>query len=418
MNKNIYCYADWDGLNGPCLIGVLHSEQVRGKEIFRFDYDESWLKDKNFRLLDPDLGKFSGAQYLHDDKINFGMFLDSSPDRWGRTLIKRREAILARKEGREVRKLYESDYLLGVYDGTRMGALRFKVDPTGSFLDDNASLATPPWSSIRDLEYACAQYENNIEKTDYNESEKWLNMLFRPGSSLGGARPKANVRDTKNNLWIVKFPSQNDKIDMGAWENLAANLAVRCGINYPEHGAQAFLGKQHSFYVKRFDRTHNGTRIQMASAMTLLGYSDGDNSDSGVSYLELAEFITRFGSNPEKDLPELWRRIAFCVAISNTDDHLRNHAFLLENKGWRLSPAYDINPNPDGGGLKLNINGDDNALDFELVVSVSKYFRINNAEAKDTIKKIKEVVSGWRGEATRLGISSFEQDQMSSAFLY
>ena len=241
-------------------------------------------------------------------------------------------------------------------------------------------------------------------------------MLYAPGPSLGGARPKANIQDTDGSLWIAKFPSKNDDVNIGAWEMVANSLAQKAGMNCAIGKIGKFNNRYHTYLTKRFDRDNEGKRIHFASAMTLLGYTDGTGADEGVSYLELAEFIIKHGSNVSEDLKELFGRIAFSVCISNTDDHLRNHGFLLNDKGWRLSPAYDINPNPDGTGLKLNISLDDNSLDLDLVLSVSDFFRLEKKEAQTIIEQIKKVVSNWRQEAKNYQISSSEQDRMENAF--
>lgn len=413
--KNIYVYADWIGLDRPHFMGTLTANQVRGKEIFSFQYDDEWLKSGKAKILDPDLSLFSGFQHLRDEKLNFGMFLDSSPDRWGRVLMKRREIALAKQQERKARTLFESDFLLGVYDPLRMGALRFKTDKDGDFLDNNKDYATPPWTSIRELENASLEYEKGLEQ-DNPEILKWLNMLYAPGSSLGGARPKANIQDTDGSLWIAKFPSKNDDVNIGAWEMVANSLAKKAGINCAVGKVGKFNNKYHTYLTKRFDRDKDSNRIHFASAMTLLGYSDGAGAEDGISYLEIAEFIIKHGSHVTEDLKELFRRIVFSVCIKNTDDHLRNHGFLLNDKGWRLSPAYDINPNTDGTGLKLNIDLNDNSLDLDLVLSVCDFFRIEKEEAQEIIENIKKVVSSWRQEARNYQISSSEQDRMENAF--
>lgn len=416
QSKDIYVYMDWQESDSPIQMGVLHSEVLRGKEVFSFENNADWLTYKQFRALDPDLAQFSGKQYLPADKSNFGLFLDSSPDRWGRMLMRRREAINARLENRPSRTLTEADYLLGVYDGNRMGALRFKLSPDDEFMDNNKAMATPPWTSIRDLEYASLQLEKENLKDDA-EYAKWLNMLIAPGSSLGGARPKANILDNDGALWIAKFPSGHDTKDMGAWEAVTAEMAKKCGIEMAESRAQKFSNRQHTFLTKRFDR-RNGKRIHFASAMTLLGYTDGADSAEGVSYLELAEWIGRNCDNVSQNLEQLWRRIVFNIAVSNCDDHLRNHGFLLTPKGWTLSPAYDINPDEHGMGLKLNISEDDNSLDFELALSVAAYFGLDNVTSNEIINQTKKVVSNWQQLATKYGISRSEQEDNAGAFRY
>lgn len=412
---DIFVYANWQGMGSPVHMGILSANSTRGKEIFSFQYDPAWLKSPHCMQLDPDLGLYAGNQYLRDEKHNFGMFLDSSPDRWGRLLMKRREAILARSSDRKERTLRESDFLLGVFDEHRMGALRFKTDPYGPFLDDNRNYATPPWTSLRELEQASLRLEED-HITDDPEYLHWLNMLITPGSSLGGARPKASVLDNDGALWIAKFPSRHDHENTGAWEMVANQMAQASGIRVAEARIQRFNSRHHTYLTKRFDRSANGGRIHFASAMTLLGYTDGADYNDGISYLELAEFIMRHGADVKADLHELFRRILFSIAVSNTDDHLRNHGFILTTSGWRLSPAYDINPNPYGTGLKLNISETDNALDFDLALEVAPYFRLEASEAKKIVDTIKHVVSGWRTFATKAAIPSSEQELMASAF--
>tara|TARA_R110002050_G_scaffold273113_2_gene417127 strand:+ start:26112 stop:27374 length:1263 start_codon:yes stop_codon:yes gene_type:complete len=413
--KEIFVYAHWDGIETPFLMGSLYATPSRGKEIFSFEYDKRWLQSDYAQIIDPDLQLFEGAQYLNDAKSNFGIFLDSSPDRWGRLLMMRKEAAKARKENRRPKILMESDYLLGVYDHNRMGGLRFKTVQDGAFLDDNTAMAAPPFAALRDLEFASLQLEKE-DAPDNPEYLKWLNMLMAPGSSLGGARPKANIQDTDGSLWIAKFPSQNDQQDMGAWEMLAYRLAIQSGIDMAPSRIQKFSHQQHSFLTKRFDRKINGTRIHFASAMTLLGYTDGTDYQDGVSYLELVAFLMQNGADVDNDLKKLWRRIAFNVCISNTDDHLRNHGFLLTDSGWILSPAYDINPTPNGTGLKLNISENDNALDLDLVREVAPYFRLKEKEANAIINTIQQNVGQWQQLAMDLGIPRNEMELMKNAF--
>lgn len=413
-HRTIYVYADWAGLGQPTLMGLLHSTLLRGKEIFSFEYDDAWLKSRNSQTLDPDLVFFSGIQYLNDEKPNFGIFLDSSPDRWGRTLMDRREAAIARSEVRQPKNLFETDYLLGVYDGHRMGAIRFKDSVDGPYLNNKTNMATPPWTSIRELEQASLKLEEDTG--DDAENLKWINLLLTPGSSLGGARPKASVIDRHNELWIAKFPSLQDDRDIGGWEKVAYELAGNVGINVPESVTGKFYSKKHTFLTKRFDRTSQGERIHFASAMTLLGHTDGTNYTSGASYLDLAEFIMQNGASPDADLEELWRRIVFYISISNTDDHLRNHGFLLTDKGWTLSPAYDINPVPTGTGLSLNISTTDNALSIDLALEVAEYFRVSDQMATGIISVIQSEVSKWESIAEKVGIPKAERNAMARAF--
>jgi len=413
-HRTIYVYADWVSLGQPSLMGFLHSTLLRGKEIFSFEYDDTWLKSRSSQTLDPDLGFFSGVQYLNDEKPNFGIFLDSSPDRWGRTLMDRREAAVARSDSRQPKNLFETDYLLGVYDGHRMGAIRFKHSLEGPFLNNNTTMATPPWTSIRELEHASLKLEEDT--TNDAENLKWINLLLTPGSSLGGARPKASVLDDQGELWIAKFPSLQDDRDIGGWEKVAYELARNAGVNVPESVTGKFYSKRHTFLTKRFDRTSRGERIHFASAMTLLGHTDGTNYSSGASYLDLAEFIMQNGASPDADLEELWRRIVFYVSISNTDDHLRNHGFLLTEKGWILSPAYDINPVPTGTGLSLNISTTDNALSIDLALEVAEFFRVSDEKATEIISAVLCEVAKWETIAEKIGIPKSERSVMTKAF--
>lgn len=414
--REVFVYADWHELKYPMYMGKLYVERLRGKEVFAFEYDKEWLQSENVQLLDPDLQLFAGVQYLSkQDKNNFGMFLDSSPDRWGRILMRRREAALARLENRPEQHLFETDYLLGVYDAHRMGALRFKLDKEGAFLNDNKEMASPPWASIRDLEQISLRLEDDDVIND-PEYLKWLNMLVAPGSSLGGARPKASILDNDNQLWIAKFPSKNDQSDNGAWEMLTYELAIAAGVNMAVSQAKKFTSTNHTFLTKRFDRTKDGKRIHFASAMTLLGHIDGEDYGDGVSYLELVDFITTKGASINNDLEQLWRRIVFNICVSNIDDHLRNHGFILTPTGWVLSPAYDINPVETGTGLKLNISEHDNALDLDLALEVCPYFRLKENRANEIIEEVKVAVRNWRKVATKYGLSTTEQELKSRAF--
>ena len=411
-NRKVHVYAHWEGMKDPFFMGILHSNRLKGKELFSFEYDERWLKAGPAHSLDPNLKFFSGHQYLSGDQQNFGIFHDSSPDRWGRILMRRREAALAREEKRAEKKLFETDYLLGVFDGHRMGALRFKLENDGPFLNDNRDFASPPWTSLRELEQISLRLEEDdvIDDPDYL---KWLTMLVAPGGSLGGARPKASVVDNDGSLWIAKFPSLNDQGDTGGWEMVTHDLAIKCGITMAESRVQKFSSLHHTFLTKRFDRTLAGERIHFASAMTMLGYTDGEE---GASYLELVEFIQTNGANINVDLEELWRRIVFSICVTNTDDHLRNHGFILTERGWQLSPAFDINPVETGSGLTLNISDEDNSLDLNLALDVCEFFRLSSLRAGEIIEEVKTAVRSWRELANAYGISRKEQELKSMAF--
>ena len=414
--RAILVYAHWEGIASPAPMGVLRAELLRGKEVFSFEYDADWLRSAHCREIDPALQLYSGVQYHSDQKqANFGLFLDSSPDRWGRVLMRRREAAAARSEGRAERVLRETDYLLGVYDELRIGGLRFKTAEDEDFLSNDETMSVPPWSTIRTLEEISLKLESE-GAVDDPEYLQWLNMLLAPGSSLGGARPKAGVVDPEGNMWIAKFPSGYDQSDVGGWEMVAHQLAQQAGIEVPDAMARRFTSRHHTFLVGRFDRRADRARLHFASAMTLLGYNDGADHDDNVSYLELAEFITGNCSHVDHDLEELWRRIVFSICISNTDDHLRNHGFILDRHGWRLSPAFDVNPNELGRGLKLNISETDNSLDLGLAMEVHEYFRLRADRAKSVMVQVQAAVKLWRKVAEDCGISRSDQELKASAF--
>ena len=309
----------------------------------------------------------------------------------------------------------KSYFLLGVFDGNRIGALRFKIDLMGDFQDNNSKFAAPPWTSIRILEDACLHLETSGSESDPLYG-KWLNSLIAPGSSLGGARPKAGVTDSNGHLWIAKFPSRSDERNIGAWEMIVHELAKLTGLIVPECKDEQFSSDHHTLLTKRFDRNSKMERIHFASAMTMLGYTDSADALSGVSYLEIAEFLIQNGAETTMDLRELWKRIIFSICVSNTDDHLRNHDFLLTPEGWRLSPAYDINPVPFAYGLSLNISENDNRLDMDLALSVAPYFRIDINEGKLIIEEFQSIIGKWPELADRYSISKYEQDSMRTAF--
>tara|TARA_R110002050_G_scaffold71771_2_gene154346 strand:+ start:4274 stop:5524 length:1251 start_codon:yes stop_codon:yes gene_type:complete len=408
---DIYVFADWAALEQPTLVGVLSAHFAKGKKAFSFEYDKDWLKTDAQRLLDPDIDFYSGPQYPAN-KENFGIFLDSMPDTWGKTLMKRRAVQDARANNEKASILYEIDYLLGVFDESRMGALRFKTELDGPFLDNDAHSPTPPWSSLGELQEAAKQ----LESDDQSEAvRKWIAVLIAPGSSLGGARPKANIFDTKKNLWIAKFPSKTDTVDKAAWEFLAYQLATAAGIPMADSKIEKISGQYHTFLTRRFDRD-NGKRIHFASAMTMTGNTEDIIKESAPSYLEIVEFIENYGADVEANLHQLWRRIVFNIAISNTDDHLRNHGFILTDKGWILSPAYDLNPSIEKDGLSLNIDMDDNALSFDLAKSVGQYFRLSESEMETIFDEVLSVVKNWKHIAKEIGIKRSEVELMIGAF--
>lgn len=409
---DIYVYAHWKGMPEPKHIGMLSAHFAKGKKAFSFEYNKEWINTVQQFLIDPDIQFFSGPQFPNN-KENFGVFLDSMPDTWGRTLMKRRSVQQFNERKEKAPTLYDIDYLLGVYDESRMGALRFKTEIDGPFLDNNNQTPTPPWSSIRELQFAAASLENG---EDNDEIKKWLAILIAPGSSLGGARPKANILDENKELWIAKFPSNNDVIDKGAWEYVAYELATKSGILMSPCRIEKITGKHYTFFTKRFDRDGR-ERIHFASAMTMTGNNEHTIRDKPSSYLDIAEFIQNYGSNIEANLHQLWKRIVFNIAISNTDDHLRNHGFILTDDGWILSPAYDLNPSIDKSGLSLNIDMENNDLDFELAKSVGAFFRLNDQQMTAIINEVMSSVRQWKLIANRIGISRSEQKIMEGAFL-
>lgn len=354
----IYVFADFLPFQNE-LIGTIYVSQTRGKEFYSFEYDEQWLEKQNM-VLDPDLQLYKGRQYINDDKNIFGMFADSCPDRWGQRLMKRREEIRARKAEEKPRKLLQSDYLLGVYDAARMGGLRFKTDLQGEFLSNDQEFATPPWTSLRELEQASIAFEND----DGGQSEKWLKQLLAPGSSLGGARPKASVMAPDGSLWIAKFPSKHDDFNSGAWEMVVHDLAKMCELNVPEARVENFSKLGTTFLVKRFDR--NGEqRIHFSSAMTMLGKKDG---------------------------------------ASATD-------------GWALSPLYDVNPDIYGEDLSLNVDEDNSTIDFDLEIEACGYYGLEKQEAIEIAERMKDIVkNNWRVFAKKYRISRGEIERMQPAF--
>jgi len=408
--KRIYVYENWMGTE-PSLMGCLYAESLRGKEITSFEYSPAWLTNHPGLLaLDPDLQLFGGRQFTPLEKSMFGLFSDSCPDRWGRLLMNRREIILAKQENRKPRNLLETDYLLGVHDEARMGALRFSLQEGGPFLSCESDMAAPPWTTLRDLEAASLAFEKDPDFCN----NRWLQLLLAPGSSLGGARPKASVKAPDNSLWIAKFPSKHDQYDSGAWEQVTHELARICQLNVPESRLERFSDTGSTYLVKRFDR-QAGRRVHFSSALALLGKKDGDSS--GSSYLELVQFLTSYGASPGSDLKELWRRIVFSMAVSNTDDHLRNHGFLLTSGGWRLSPMFDVNPNPKGSFLSLNVTLNDSEIDPDLAIEAASFFGLKKDEAAEEAKRILSTVGrSWRPIAESWGVSGDSQEAMAPAF--
>lgn len=407
----IYVYDDFS-CDESILLGKLYVGAIRQGETYSFEYDKEWLTyNKMSTSLDPEIQPFLGRQFPHRESI-FGLFADASPDRWGRVLMNKRERLLAEREGRKPRKLHDSDYLLGVYDETRMGGIRFKLDIDGEFLSDDKNTAAPPWTALRTLEEA----SRNFEKDENGLTDKWLKQLIKPGSSLGGARPKATVVDTSGQLWIAKFPSKNDEGDTGAWEKVVHDLGGMCGLNVPESKIEKFSKLGSTFLVKRFDR-EGEKRIHFASAMTLLNKTDGASAEDGTSYLDIAGFIKAYGANPKSDLVELWKRVVFNMAVTNTDDHLRNHAFILSNNGWILSPLYDVNPVPYGDELSLLVDSEDNSINVDLAIRTAPRYGITEKEATKLSEEILAIVrNNWESLAKKYGLSRGQIENMRPAF--
>ena len=408
MINEFYVFAGWQQDE---IIGIVYREPANNGERISFEFNNTWLKE-NSVFLDTELQHFRGRQFPAN--LIFGFLSDASPDRWGRTLMDRREMLLAREEKRRPRKMQESDYLLGVYDEGRTGGLRFSYSKAGPFESSAPDMKTPPMVNLRALENAAI----SLEKDKNIYESKWLKMILYPGSSLGGARPKANVVSPEGDLWIAKFPSMNDTLDVGAWEMVAHDLAKKCGLNVPPAEVRKFSEHGSTYLVRRFDRyckEGKQHRIHFASAMTMLGETDG--TVNPVSYLDIAGVIEEQCREVEKNLREMWNRLLYTVLISNTDDHLRNHGFLLQNGMWSLSPAYDVNPTFDKEYLALNINEDSCYIDIETVLEVSEYFRIPIKEAKEIAGKMSRIINKeWRRIAGRYHITESEQDLMSSAF--
>jgi serine/threonine-protein kinase HipA len=410
----VQVYMDLERFGQPVSMGALHRQQSGAGEVFSLEYDRTWLDRPEVFAFDPDLALAAGHQYPAPDRKNFGIFLDSSPDRWGRVLMQRHENTRARHEKRKPRVLVDWDFLLGVHDETRLGALRFRASPDRPFLDSDAYLAAPPLASLCELQAASLQFEQHIDEEENPEYEQWLNKLFAPGSSLGGARPKASVRDEAGILCMAKFPSRKDTRDMGAWELVAHRLARKAGIVAPDARPLRLSESPYTtFLVKRFDRTARGGRLAFISAMSLTQRADGE---AGASYLELIDLLQSRGGNTRADSEQLFRRVLFNILIHNTDDHLRNHGFFIDESGIRLSPAYDMNPSIDRQDLTLAINEVETTCDVSIAMDARQDYGLNAQEAGKALQQVQDAAAGWRGEATHLNIPQAEQDLMIDAF--
>jgi serine/threonine-protein kinase HipA len=411
--ETVEVYLDANQSTKPDMMGTLHCQRSGKGELFSFKYAKAWLDQAEAFAFDPDLALDEGHQYPSADRSNFGIFTDSSPDRWGRVLMQRRENARARHEGLRPRTLTEWDFLLGVHDETRLGALRFKL-PDGPYVDTDTKLAAPPLTSLRELQAASLQFERHLNDEEHPEYAKWLTQLIAPGSSLGGARPKASVRDERGALCIAKFPSRQDTRDVGAWELVANSLARKSGIQVPVARALHFEESAFTtFLVNRFDRTAAGHRVAFVSAMTLTQRKDGE---TGASYIELVDLLQSRGANTLADCEQLFRRVLLNIRIHNTDDHLRNHGFFVDKQGIRLSPAYDINPSVDRNELSLAIDETDPTCDVAVAMNAYKAYGISEAQADAALKSVEMAVASWRIEAQRFGISRAEQNLMGTAF--
>ncbi|HEY4817979.1 MAG TPA: type II toxin-antitoxin system HipA family toxin [Candidatus Acidoferrum sp.] len=406
MDRDAVVYMDYP--SGPVLVGRLWSRIRKGRESASFEYDAGWLARADRFALEPSLMLAPGPYHAGADRPMFGAIGDSAPDRWGRMLMRRAERKAAQRENRAPRTLFEMDFLLLVDDEVRAGALRFSNTEGGPFLAEPGKFRIPP---IVELNRLLSATERVIED---KETEEDLRLLIAPGSSLGGARPKASVRDAKGRLAIAKFPHRDDSVNVVLWEGVALTLAARAGIAVPEWRVESVANRA-ALVLARFDRK-NGTRLPFVSAMSMLSAADNEPH----SYLEIAEALRQYGAAPNEDLRHLWRRVVFNVLISNSDDHLRNHGFLYEGpKGWRLSPAYDMNPVPldvKPRVLSTSIDPDDPSASIDLAFGVADYFGLKDKEARAIASEIAAVVSDWKQVAEKTGLTRAEIDRMASAF--
>lgn len=412
--KKLYAFADFDWLKEPRLVGELSYESLRGSDSYGFCYSNEWLKDYGSLFLSDDLNNYPGQQYTAPDKDIFGCFSDALPDRWGRTLMNRREQIMAKDEKRPVRRLSSFDYLIGIEDFSRMGGFRFKESIDGEYINASETLHIPPLTDIRELIAASSEIEKSEEEDQLPEMQ-WISQLVQPGSSLGGARPKASVIDENKNLCIAKFPSRKDDYDAGLWEHFSHLLAKNAGINAAETRVISTNDKYHTLLSRRFDRREDSKRIHFASAMTLLGLNDGANANTGNGYLDIVDFIIQNCTNVEDNLKELYRRVAFNICIGNTDDHFRNHGFILTAKGWTLSPAYDMNPTLSEY-QSLQINSYTNKSDLKELLDSCEEYMLPKKIAEQIIIEVLNAVRDWRALATRLTILKGEQERFAAVF--
>lgn len=412
--ERLLVFADFDWLDKPELVGELCYEKLRGSESYAFRFDDNWLKFHAGIKLSEDINNYPGLQYTQPGNDIFGCFSDALPDRWGRTLLKRREQIQASEEKRAVRNLSSFDYLMGIDDFSRMGGFRLKRELDGDFINVSPSLKIPPLTELRQLVLASQEVEKS-EENDVLPEKKWIAQLIQPGTSLGGARPKAGVLDDSGNLCIAKFPSRKDDYDTGLWEHFSHLLARKAGIYAAQTKVLGGLGKYHTLLSKRFDRTDEGKRIHFASSMSLIGLRDGDNAQGGYGYLNIVDFILQSCCNVEKNLQELYRRVAFNICIGNSDDHFRNHGFLLTPRGWTLSPAYDMNPTLNEY-QSLLINESSNKADIRTLLESCESYMIKKEVAENIIRQVQAAVAGWENLAVLLQIPAREVTMFKDRF--
>lgn len=412
--ERLLVFADFDWLDKPELVGELCYEKLRGSESYAFRFDDNWLKFHAGIKLSEDINNYPGLQYTQPGNDIFGCFSDALPDRWGRTLLKRREQIQASEEKRAVRNLSSFDYLMGIDDFSRMGGFRLKRELDGDFINVSPSLKIPPLTELRQLVLASQEVEKS-EENDVLPEKKWIAQLIQPGTSLGGARPKAGVLDDSGNLCIAKFPSRKDDYDTGLWEHFSHLLARKAGIYAAQTKVLGGLGKYHTLLSKRFDRTDEGKRIHFASSMSLIGLRDGDNAQGGYGYLNIVDFILQSCCDVEKNLQELYRRVAFNICIGNSDDHFRNHGFLLTPRGWTLSPAYDMNPTLNEY-QSLLINESSNKADIRTLLESCESYMIKKEVAENIIRQVQAAVAGWENLAVLLQIPAREVTMFKARF--
>ncbi|MCP3662688.1 MAG: type II toxin-antitoxin system HipA family toxin [Gammaproteobacteria bacterium] len=406
METQVFVYVDLTGV--PVLVGRLWARVRKGRQSATFEYDQDWLQSAEQFSLEPALMLGPGPFHTPSDKPLFGAIGDSAPDRWGRVLMRRAERRRAERAGETPRTLMEIDYLLMVDDEARQGALRFALDEGGPFLAEKGITRIPPLIELPRLLLAAERVVGDVD------SDEDLRLLLAPGSSLGGARPKASIQDRDGHLAIAKFPHKDDETNTVMWEAVALTLAEQAGIAVPQWRLEHVADKP-VLLLLRFDRV-DAMRIPFLSAMSMLGARDNE----ARSYLEFVDALRQHGASPKEDMHALWRRIVFNILISNTDDHLRNHGFLYGGPdGWRLAPAYDLNPVPTDikpRVLTTAIDLDDGTASLDLAMSVAGYFDLNEGEARGIAAEVGQAVQGWRREAVRLGLTPAEINRMASAF--